>query len=111
MKKRNLIILLLIPFIISLLGIVTLNVSVNFIAADIIGIKWDYKDVEGFKVGNQYRLQAYGEYPGDVVVGEGNDLIWSLKNKDESDTEVYATVYEEENGYWTHSLEIIEVEV
>ncbi|MBQ8206443.1 MAG: hypothetical protein IJZ77_03190 [Bacilli bacterium] len=100
MKKKNLIILLLIPFIISLLGIVTLNVSVNFIDADIIGIKWDYKDVEGFKVGNQYRLQAYGEYPGDVVVGEGNELIWSLKNKDSNDTEVYATVYEEENGYY-----------
>ena len=100
MKKKNLIILLLIPFIISLLGVVAINVTVSFIAADITGIKWDYDEVEGFKVGNEYRLYAIGEAPEGVTIGEGNDLIWSLNNKDANDTNEYAKIYLAENGYY-----------
>ena len=100
MKKKNLIILLLIPFIISLLGVVAINVTVSFIAADITGIKWDYDEVEGFKVGNEYRLYAIGEAPEGVTIGEGNDLIWSLSNKDANDTNEYAKIYLAENGYY-----------
>ena len=100
MKKKNLIILLLIPFIISLLGVVAINVTVSFIAADITGIKWDYDEVEGFKVGNEYRLYAVGEAPEGVTIGEGNDLIWSLSNKDANDTNEYAKIYLAENGYY-----------
>ena len=81
MKKKNLIILLIIPFIISLLGIITVNVSMNFLDADIASIAWDYEDVQGFKVDQRHRLTASGVYPDNTVVGDGNNLIWSVKIK------------------------------
>ena len=46
MKKKNLLILLLIPFIISLLGIVTVNITFDTIENDIEGISWNYSDAE-----------------------------------------------------------------
>ena len=59
MKKKNLIVLLLIPFIIALLGIVTINTTFNLIENDILGIDWNYSDMEGFKMNsNGYKLEA-----------------------------------------------------
>ena len=77
MKKKNLVILLLIPFIISLLGIVTINVTFNFIETDIAAIKWDYDDVEGFQIReNPYKLTATGEKLSGAVLAYGNELTW-----------------------------------
>ena len=109
MKKKNLIILLIIPFIISLLGIITVNVSMNFLDADIASIAWDYNDVEGFKVNGKYKLEAMGVYPDNTTVGEGNNLIWSVKNKDSSDTEVHAEIIQE--GAYYYLLPLTEGEV
>jgi len=100
MKKKNLIILLIIPFIISLLGIITVNVSMNFLDADITSIAWDYEDVQGFKVDQRHRLTASGVYPDNTVVGDGNNLIWSVKNKDDSDLEPHAQIIEEGGVYY-----------
>ena len=109
MKKKNLIILLIIPFIISLLGIITVNVSMNFLDADIASIAWDYNDVEGFKVNGKYKLEARGVYPDNTTVGEGNNLIWSVKNKDSSDTEVHAEIIQE--GAYYYLLPLTEGEI
>ena len=46
MGKKNLIILLMIPFIIALLSIVTANITINVIDKDILGIKWNYNEIE-----------------------------------------------------------------
>ena len=100
MKKKNLIILLIIPFIISLLGIITVNVSMNFLDADIASIAWDYEDVQGFKVDQRHRLSASGVYPDNTVVGDGNNLIWSVKNKDDNDLEPHAQIIEEGGVYY-----------
>ena len=100
MKKKNLIILLIIPFIISLLGIITVNVSMNFLDADITSIAWDYEDVQGFKVDQRHRLTASGVYPDNTVVGDGNNLIWSVKNKDDNDLEPHAQIIEEGGVYY-----------
>ena len=48
--KRNLIILLLIPFLLTLLGIVTINTTFNYISNDIIDINWKYDDIEAFEL-------------------------------------------------------------
>ena len=48
--KKNLIILLLIPFLIALLGVVTLNTTFKYIDNDILSIEWDYDDIEAFKI-------------------------------------------------------------
>lgn len=50
MKKKNLIILLLIPFVITLVGVITINTTFNFIENDMIGIDWSYDEIEGIKL-------------------------------------------------------------
>ncbi len=92
MKKRNLIILLLMPFIISLFGLTSINMTFNIFDNDIIDIKWEYDDYQGFKVSESeaYLLKATAisdsKYP-----SKANSLKWSLKNKDGSGNE-YARI-------------------
>ena len=47
--KKNLIVLLLIPFLIALLGVVTISTTYTLVENDIVGIKWNYNDVETFE--------------------------------------------------------------
>ena len=58
MKKKNLIILLLIPFIISLLGIVTINISINTFYGDISSIEWEYDEIEAFELKEELSKQV-----------------------------------------------------
>ena len=60
MKKRTLTILLIIPFIISLLTFVSIQILDNQVASDILGIQWNYKENEGFQIDpdNGYELEA-----------------------------------------------------
>lgn len=104
MKKRNLIILLLIPFIISLFGIVTINFTFNIIDNDILGINWDYNDVEGFKVNGRYRLEATGISDSKYPVSMGNALTWTLRNYDSTDTEEHAIIKQEGAAYYLETL-------
>ncbi|MBE6143040.1 MAG: hypothetical protein E7177_03535 [Erysipelotrichaceae bacterium] len=101
MKKKNLIILLLIPFIISLLGIVTINVSINTFYGDITSIKWDYEDVEAFELSNsKYLLQATAYNANNAPLDNGNTLIWKVSNKDSTiEDPIAEIVYENENYY------------
>lgn len=85
MKKKNLIILLIIPFIISALTIVTVNMSYNYIDVDISHIQWSYDDIEVFKIGSDpVKLEAVGVNNRNYQVSSGNDLVWKIRNKDES---------------------------
>ena len=93
--KKNLIVLLLIPFIIALLGIVTINVTFNLIDNDIFSIKWDYQDNEAFKINEKYLLKAEGVSDSKYPVSAGNELIWSIKNKDSEDLDVHAEIVTE----------------
>lgn len=105
MKKKNLIILLLIPFIIALLGVVTINSTFNLVENDIIAIRWNYKDIEAFKVqDNTYALTAVGLNPKNSPVGEGNNLVWTIENKDKSDTEVHAELINNNNSFYLKAL-------
>lgn len=54
MKKKNLIILLLIPFVITLVGVITINTTFNFIENDMIGIDWSYDEIEGIKLEDNF---------------------------------------------------------
>ena len=79
MKKKNLIILLLIPFIISLLGIVTINISINTFYGDISSIEWDYDEIEAFelKEDKRYKLEATAKNSSNAPLDSGNTLIWT----------------------------------
>ena len=101
MKKKNLIILLIIPFIISLLGIVTINVSINTFYGDITGIQWEYDEVEAFELKDtKYLLKATPLNASNAPLDSGNGLIWSCENKDVTIEEPIAEIYYEKNNYY-----------
>ena len=101
MKKKNLIILLIIPFIISLLGIVTINVSINTFYGDITGIQWNYDEVEAFELKDtKYLLKATPLNASNAPLDSGNGLIWSCENKDVTIEEPIAEIYYEKNNYY-----------
>ena len=105
MKKKNLIILLLIPFLIALLGVVTLNTTFNVIDNDIVAIEWDYEDVEAFKLTSSLiPLNATGVNQKNYPAGAGNALTWSVSNEDPSDTNVYAEIIKQGTQYYLKTL-------
>lgn len=105
MKKKNLIILLLIPFLVAILGIVTVSLTYQTVDVDISHIEWDYEDLEPFKItdfesGNLYELKATGVNAGNYEVSKGNELVWSvsdetLANIVEKDGKVFLRVLKE----------------
>lgn len=104
MKKKNLIILLIIPFIISLLGIVTMNLTFQYIDADILFIEWDYNDTEAFKVNQRHKLEARGVNQRNSVVGKGNELMWTIKNKDLNDDVEHAKIIVDKDNTYLETL-------
>ena len=110
MKKKNLIILLIIPFIISLLGIVTINVSINTFYGDITGIQWNYDEVEAFQLnGDKYPLKATPLNASNAPLDSGNGLIWMCENKDETIEEPLAEIVHENGAYFLFPHETGEV--
>ncbi len=105
MKKKNLIILLFIPFLIALLGVVTINTTFSFIDNDIVGIKWDYQENMTFEVRDAlYLLKAEGINEKNYPAGRGNNLIWRVANKDTSITEPLAEIVESGGNYYLKTL-------
>ena len=104
MKKYNLLILLLSPFIIALLGMVIVTVSFNSIDNDIIGIDWNYSDLEAFKISDDpIKLYASGINGTSFPLSEGNNLVWSVKNKIESKVD-YAEIVKINGFYYLKAL-------
>ncbi len=111
MKKRTLVILLIIPFIISLLTFVSIKILDNKVAVDILGIQWDYQDNEGFQIDDKgYELKATPIIDPNLVLANGNNLVWSTKKINDTDDE-YAKVEEENGKYYLYALQEGEVEV
>ncbi len=77
MKKKTLVILLIIPFLIGLLSFVSIIVLNITVASDIAGIKWKYNETEGFKIREEpYLLEAEPIIDSNLILASGNDLIW-----------------------------------
>lgn len=111
MKKRTLAILLIIPFIISLLTFVSIKILDNQVAVDILGISWDYQDNEGFQIDDKgYELKATPIIDPNLILANGNNLIWTTKKVHESDEEV-AKVEEENGKFYLYALKPGEIEV
>ena len=108
--KKNIIILLLIPFLIALLSVITVNATVDIISPDILSIEWDYNDHEGFKKSEYaYKLQAYGKTNSDVTVAEGNQLVFEVKNKDKNDLDPICSISYTGGHYYLKTLRTGEV--
>lgn len=105
MKKKNLIILLIFPFLISIFCIVTVNTTYNMVDVDISHIDWKYNDMEAFKVTDKpYELVAHGVNQRNYKVSGNNELVWSVKNKNASDTEPCAEIVTEGNKNYLKAL-------
>ena len=61
MKKKTLVILLIIPFVIALLTFVSVVALTNNVGVD-PRIIWNYRENEGFKTNGEYKLEATLEY-------------------------------------------------
>ena len=111
MKKKNLIVLLIIPFLISTLTIVTVNVSYNLIDVDISHIQWDFNEIEAFqhKEGNRVVLSAVGVNNRNHQISDGNSLVWRVENKDAEDTQPLAAVSHEGGTFYLNTLGVGEV--
>ncbi len=98
--KKTLSILLIIPFIVAILTFVNILVLKNTIGVDIIGINWNYAQQEGFKIQDKsYLLEAEPIVDPNYELSDGNDLVWSIKNKDGSDNN-YASLTENNGKYY-----------
>ncbi len=101
MKKKNLIVLLLLPFVIATLCIVTVNITYDAVDVDISSIKWDYDDFEPFKLsdGALYKLVATGVNRNNYKLADGNELVWSVENKN-GEEEVFAEITEQNGDFY-----------
>lgn len=106
MIKKNLIILLLIPFLIALIGAAAVKTTYKIIENDIIDIKWNYDDTEAFKVGEKELLEATYVAEKNYEVSPGNELVWSVENKDKTDTVKHAEIVEENELFYINPLSI-----
>jgi hypothetical protein len=110
MKKKNLIILLIFPFLISTFCIVTVNTTYNKIDVDISYIDWEYNDVEAFQISSSsYPLVASGVNQRYYKVSDNNALVWQVENKHATDTEPCAEVYESGGKHYLKALRSGEV--
>ena len=93
MKKKNLIILLVFPFLISVFCIITVNTTYNRIDVDISHIEWNYNDMEGFKLADElHLLEAEGVNQRYYKVSGDSSLVWRVENKNPEDTEPIAEI-------------------
>lgn len=119
MKKKNLLILLIIPFLVSTLTIVTVNRTINLVDVDISAIEIEYNgsllgsnDVVALQVSDTlFPLNAKGVNHSGVDVGKGNELKWSVKNRYASDSEPFAEVVKSNDKWYLKALKNGEVEV
>ena len=94
MKKKNLIILLIFPFLIAVFCIVTVNTTYNKIDVDISYIEWEYKDMHSFQISDgDYLLTAYGVNQRYYKVSGDDSLVWFVENSDGTE-DPYAEIVE-----------------
>ena len=111
MKKKNLILLLLFPFVIALLGIVSINLTFNLIDNDILDIRWEYDDVEAFKVNGQYKLNATGVNQSKYPAGAGNQLVWSIQEDGSNEAPCAEIISDNKGNYYLKTLSVGEVTI
>lgn len=101
-KKRTLIILLLVPFIIGIITFVSVVALNNTVASDIQGIVWAYRENEGFEMNSSYALSATAVYDDTLFMQDGaTELVFEISSyKDEADEDV-AYISEGSDGTYT----------
>ena len=111
MKKKTLLILLIIPFIISLLTFVSVSILTNQVETDITDIIWTYNENQGFKISDDgYRLIASSVYDENLLLAPGNNLVWEVKDLDGTSTDL-ARIEQEDDEYYLYAIKEGECQV
>lgn len=112
MKNRTLPILLLLPFAISLFTFASIQILENNVASDISGIQWDYEENEGFFIdpNQRYELKASPITEPNILLAQGNDLVWKTRKLNDSDPEFF-TIEKEGAKYYLHAVEEGQMEI
>lgn len=99
MKKKTLIVLLIIPFIIGLLTFVSV-VLLNITVSGSLIISLPYKNNEGFKLREEpYLLEANVSVSDELVKPDNMNVIWSISG----DSEI-ATLTQDNNNFYLNTL-------
>jgi hypothetical protein len=99
-NKKNLVILLLAPFLAGLLTYVSVTILKNTIGVDISDIRWDYEENEGYQLsGDPYALLATPVYDEKAHLSAGNELVWRVDNSD-SASEPHAEILSPSAGVY-----------
>ena len=97
MKKKTLVILLIIPFVIALLTFVSVVALTNNVGVD-PRIIWNYRENEGFKTNSEYKLEATLEYDETQLLKPGSDtLVWEFQGEVDSNI---AKISQKDDGYY-----------
>ncbi len=100
MKKKNIAILLLLPYVVALLGVITVNITFKAFENDITYIEWEYADIEAFQLKNtRYPLKAVGVTATNLPLAEGNNLVWSVQNTDGA-KDPHAVIEESDGAFY-----------
>lgn len=104
MKKKNLLVLLIIPFLISTLTIVSVNMTYDLVDIDISYIEWDYQDVVAYQITDELiPLKAVGVNQRHNQVSEGNNLVWKVVNQDGTE-DPYAQIVMQGEDYYLQTI-------
>ena len=105
MKKKNLVVLLILPFLISVIGVVTVNTTLKTIEKDITSIEWSYQDLEAFKLSEKHPLKAEARKESGAFLAPGNELVWSVENKAAGeDVADHAKIVKENGVYYLNPI-------
>ena len=108
-SKKNLAILLIMPFAISFLSFNVINATFNLIDNDILGIEWDYKDTEAYRLSeNKYLLKATPVNDRNYPVNQ--PLVWTVLNSD-GEVDPHAEIVVQGKNSYLHTLSVGEVSI
>ena len=103
-SKRNLVVLLIMPFVVALLSFNALKTTFNLIENDIIGISWDYDDNEMFILSNdKYKYPLEAKALSDSRYETISKLNWSVQNTDGVGI-AHAEIINENGKNYLHTL-------
>ena len=106
-SKKNLVVLLIMPFAISILSFTAINMTFNLIDNDILNIDWDYKDNESFALtDNQYAHKLKATAINDRNYPTAQSLVWSVYNADVTDLDQHAEIVVKGNESYLHTLSV-----
>ena len=103
MRKKAILFLLFLPFLIAIFAFVTSTVIIRSVETDITGIRWDYQSGEEnpFSLSQKKTLlKAEPIYDDRYPLSEGNELVWSSLDPETREESAIATIESDgENSY------------